>query len=123
MGSYVLIVDDNSDVQTLVMDVLEALGIEGREVHNGRQAVAMVQQNPPAAIVLDLMMPIADGFTTLIHLQGNRTSRQIPIIVLSSLIDGDRYVYRFPGVIGVMSKGNFSIEGFHALLKEAGIAA
>ena len=123
MDNYVLVVDDNPDVQKLMLDILEAFDVEGRKAFNGQQALDMVWEAPPTVIVLDLMMPVMDGFTMLTHLQGNQASRQIPVILLSALVDSsnNRHMQKFPGVIGVMAKGNFSIEAFRALLSQAGV--
>jgi CheY-like chemotaxis protein len=121
MSDYVLVVDDDPSVRSLLLDALTLMGVEGQVAMDGEQALEMVGENPPAAIVLDLRMPVLDGFSTLASLQSKQTSRQIPIILLSGMIDYDLRLYRLAGVVGVMSKGNFSLDGFRDLLTKAGI--
>jgi CheY-like chemotaxis protein len=121
MSDYVLIVDDDPSVRSLLLDALTLMGVEGQVAMDGEQALEMVGEDPPAAIVLDLRMPVLDGFSTLASLQSKQTSRQIPIILLSGMIDYDLRLYRLAGVVGVMSKGNFSLDGFRDLLTKAGI--
>jgi two-component system response regulator (stage 0 sporulation protein F) len=122
MSDYVLIVDDDPSVRSLLLDALTLMGIEGLDAANGEQALEMVGEDPPTAIVLDLRMPVLDGFNTLAGLQNKQASRQIPIILLSGMVGYDPRLYRLPGVVGVMSKGSFSLDGFRDLLVKAGLS-
>jgi CheY-like chemotaxis protein len=123
MAGYVLVVDDSPDVQQLVLDVLETYGISGQTADDGQEALSMIAESRPMAIILDLMMPVMDGFTTLTRLQTDPKNRNIPIILLSALVGTDPSLYKLPGVVGVMQKGDFSIEGFRYLLAQAGVMA
>jgi CheY-like chemotaxis protein len=120
-SGYVLVVDDNPDVQNLVLEVLKLLKISGEKASNGREALDKIAANRPDAIVLDLMMPEMDGFSMLAHLQSRRESRNIPIILLSAVINPDRNLYRLPGVVGIMEKSTFSVDGLRNLLAKAGV--
>jgi CheY-like chemotaxis protein len=118
LTDYVLIVDDDPDVIRLVMDVVEAFDMEGKEALNGERALELVNEEPPCAIVLDMMMPIMDGFDLIAQLQRISSGRTIPIIVLSALADvhNDIALRRLPGVIGVLSKGDFSMQKLQSML-------
>jgi len=118
---YILVVDDEPDVRQLMLDALESLGLKGRAVTNGREAIEAIQAEPPALVLLDLMMPGMDGFSALARLQRDRELRTIPIVIMSALADTDRQLYDFPGVIGVMPKGGFDLRRLRMLLKRAGI--
>lgn len=120
MSGYVLVVDDNPEVQMLVRDALQLLGTESRQAANGQQALAMITDEPPTAIILDLMMPIMDGFTMLTHLQHDPKNRAIPVILLSGLVDEAGRTSGLPGVIGVIRKDQFSVAGLRGLLVKAG---
>jgi CheY-like chemotaxis protein len=120
MSGYVLVVDDNPEVHLLLQDILEMVGVKSQKAYNGEQALAIVAENPPAAIILDLMMPVMDGFNMLAHLQGSRSSRKIPVILLSAIADYDSRMQSLPGVVGVMCKAHFSIENLLALLVKIG---
>lgn len=121
MSGYVLVVDDNPDVQNLVLEVLKLFDISGEKAANGQEALDKIAANRPAAIVLDLMMPEMDGFSTLAYLQSRRESRGIPIILLSAVISPGDKLKSMPGVVGVMEKSMFSVDGLRHLLKEAGV--
>ena len=109
MDGYVLVVDDQLDVRELIMDVLDSMGITGREAVNGVHALRIIQEKRPSAIVLDIMMPVMNGFTLLAHLQADRASRNVPIILLSGIADNTPQMRNLPGVIRVIRKGGFSV--------------
>ncbi|MBN1429035.1 MAG: response regulator [Anaerolineae bacterium] len=110
MDGYVLIVDDQLDVRQLIIDVLDSMGIASREAVNGAHALRVIQEKRPSAIVLDIMMPIMNGFTLLAHLQSDKASRKIPIILLSGIADNTPQMRNLPGVIRVIRKGGFSVK-------------
>lgn len=120
MADYVLVVDDDPDVLGLVMDVLEALDLEGRSAKDGQAALMEVYEEQPRAIVLDLMMPTMDGYHLIEKLQQTASGREIPIILLSALADNNDIQFRkLPGVVGVLSKGDFSMAKLQTLLTKA----
>lgn len=115
MTDYVLVVDDHPDVRHLIKDVLETMRIPAREAVNGEQALAIVDQQLPSAIVLDLMMPVMNGFTLLTQLYNRRPGRTIPVILLSGVAD-DQQMKALPGVVGVLKKGSFSVEELRSMM-------
>jgi CheY-like chemotaxis protein len=121
MRDYILVVDDDPEVRSLVVNMLKMMGMEGRKAVNGEHALKLIDEHPPRAIVLDLIMPVMDGFLTLTKLQTNQRSRHIPIILMSALTGNEHHVKKLPGVIGVMPKSQFSIDEFQLLLSQAGI--
>ena len=121
LGGYILVVDDDPDVCNLILEVLHLLGCEARKAVDGQQALQMVEEHPPQAIVLDLMMPTLNGFLTLTRLQKDQKLRAIPIILLSGLAETNCSIHKLPGVVGVMRKGDFSVDGLRTLLGRAGI--
>jgi CheY-like chemotaxis protein len=118
MSGYVLVVDDDPDVRRLVSDVLDVMGVERREAANGQQALDLVQENTPTLIILDLMMPVMDGFTMIARLHGNPVSRKIPVILLSAIADNEPHMRRLPGVVGVLRKGSFSLRDLSAMVTQ-----
>ncbi len=115
-----LIVDDDPTVRMLLEDTLELFGLPGKTAANGHEALRVIREELPAAIVLDLMMPHMNGFSTLATLQRDPVLRAIPVIVLSAIADIDRQMTAFPGVIGVLSKGRFDVDALQTLLRKAG---
>ena len=122
MRDYILVVDDDPDIRSLVINMLKMMGMEGRKAINGEHALKLIDEHPPKVIVLDLIMPVMDGFLTLTKLQTSQRSRHIPIILMSALSGNENHVKKLPGVIGVMPKSQFSIDDFQLLLTQAGIS-
>jgi CheY-like chemotaxis protein len=83
--STILVVEDNDDVREMMTVTLE---LEGHEVHtaaNGRQALAQLENGVrPCVILLDLMMPIMNGWELRSALQRDPRFKDIPIIVISA---------------------------------------
>ncbi len=121
MSDYILVVDDDPDVRRLISDVLRLFGLRGRHAVNGAEALALVYENPPRAIVLDVMMPVLDGLSLLTLLQRSRRGRHIPIILLSGLGDEAQRLRHLPGVVAVMCKSDFSLDTFRTTLRQAGV--
>ena len=79
-----LVVDDDPVVRGTVSSTLGAAGWEVVETENGRQALEQLATLRPTLILLDLMMPVMDGFDFLVELHANPEWREIPVIVLTS---------------------------------------
>ena len=121
MHDYVLIVDDDPDVRSFMSSSIDLYGMAARNAADGQQALAMIREQPPSAIILDLLMPAMSGFSTLSHLQNDPTSRSIPVIVVSGLAAAGGDVQRLPGVVGVMRKAAFSLDDLFTMLNKAGL--
>jgi CheY-like chemotaxis protein len=80
----VLVVDDDPDARALVRDALEDAGLEVRCEENGYDALRAVNEEAPDAVVLDLMMPVMDGFEFLEKLRENPYHQGLPVIVLTA---------------------------------------
>jgi DNA-binding response OmpR family regulator len=83
--SKILIVDDEPFNVDYLEQELEDLGYETVSAHNGQEALAQVAAAPPDLILLDVMMPIMDGFTVCRILKGDDETRLIPIIIMTAL--------------------------------------
>jgi CheY-like chemotaxis protein len=60
------------------------LGLKTLVAQDGRAALSMAQDGIPDLILLDLMMPILDGFQTMVYLRANDKTKDIPIIAVSN---------------------------------------
>lgn len=77
----VLLVDDEERIVTFLKTKLKGAGYEVFTAANGKEALEQVQAQEPDLIVLDMMMPVMDGFETLQQL---RTFSSVPVIILSA---------------------------------------
>ena len=84
---HVLVVDDEPPTRMLLRDPLEAYGYEVAEAENGRQALDCIAARSPDVILLDVMMPIMDGFELCRRLKRNEATAPIPILMVTALSD------------------------------------
>jgi PAS domain S-box-containing protein len=81
----ILIVDDTPENLRLLTKLLSKQGYQIRLAPNGEQALAVVENNMPDLIILDIIMPNMDGYTVCERLKANESTRDIPVIFLSAL--------------------------------------
>ena len=81
----ILVVDDEPSITHCVCQGLEMLGYRPRAAYNGQQALDEVTRERPDLVILDLAMPILDGYAVLDALRADPETRGIPVIVLSAL--------------------------------------
>jgi CheY-like chemotaxis protein len=84
---YVLVVDDDPAIRGLVADALRIEGYVVDLAAHGREALEALRARRPATIVLDLMMPIMDGFMFLEACHKERLCVGVPIVVISAVQD------------------------------------
>jgi two-component system chemotaxis response regulator CheY len=78
------VVDDDPDIRELLVSVLTDDGYEAAAARDGHEALAMLERWPADVVVLDLMMPVMDGWT---FAERMREKWSIPIVVLSAATD------------------------------------
>ena len=88
----VLLVEDDPATREVMMRTLDKAGWQVREAGNGREALQQLVLQKPRLILLDLMMPVMDGFDFLLEMRANAEWQDIPVIVLTAkdLTDEDR---------------------------------
>jgi len=82
-GKLVLVADDDPLVRELVSDVLAEAGFRTIRVSDGDEVMGLALKQSPVLIVLDVIMPRMDGYTTLTRLRGHRATQNIPVIILT----------------------------------------
>jgi CheY-like chemotaxis protein len=83
--SRVLVIDDDPDLGRIVRRVLELEGYDVVLSDDGLRGLAAAQRQRPDVIVLDLMMPVMDGYQVLSELQADPRTRDVPVVVLSAV--------------------------------------
>ncbi|HEX4064766.1 MAG TPA: response regulator [Acidobacteriaceae bacterium] len=87
----ILIADDRASSRELLRLVLERAGYEVIEAEDGQVALERARANPPDLILLDLQMPVMDGYQVLAALRSEPRFRTLPILALTaSAMRGDR---------------------------------
>jgi len=87
MSEKILIVEDEIDVAELLAHHLRGEGFSVEIVTNGRTALATVKNQPPALIVLDLMLPEISGLDLCRMIKSNPRTRSVPVVMLSARIE------------------------------------
>ena len=107
----VLIVEDDADARKLMRRLFEKEGWSVAEAENGSVALAAIESSPPSMVLLDLMMPVMDGFEFIEQLRKRSPGRDIPVVVHTAkdLTDQDRQRLR-GSVDNVLQKGGHTNE-------------
>ncbi len=120
-----LLAEDNEVAVLQVKKFLENEGYAVDVVRNGREALAYLQQNIPAGIILDLMMPEMNGFEVLAEIRTAKRTSGIPVLVLSAkeLTSEDREKLKGNNIHQFIQKGDIDRLGFlerlRAMLEKA----
>jgi len=90
----VLLVEDDLATREVMARTLEKSEWQVNEASNGREALDQLAREKPRLILLDLMMPVMDGFDFLLEMRANAEWQDIPVIVLTAkdLTDEDRRI-------------------------------
>jgi signal transduction histidine kinase/DNA-binding response OmpR family regulator/CHASE3 domain sensor protein len=116
----VLVVDDDPKAVALVSKHLQVAGYSPQGAYGGQEALDLVRSDPPALIVLDLMMPHVSGFDVVDGLRGHPDTADIPIIVLTAkLLDRRDHAMLSGKVQHVMEKTGFHSMALLAEVKRA----
>ena len=81
----VLVVDDEPDIVRYLEHVLRRLGYETASAANGAEALEKAAADPPDLVLLDVMMPVMDGFAVCQALRECEATRLVPVIVMTAL--------------------------------------
>ena len=128
-SSFVLIVDDDVDMAELVGVTLQEHGYLTRIASDGSIALDLLRTSElPSLIVLDLMMPIVDGFQLLARLRDEPRTASVPVIVLTARdLSNDEVKQLRRAAQGIQAKHTLNMGQFiaevqrHVALKEEGM--
>jgi CheY-like chemotaxis protein len=84
MMKQILVVDDDQLMHRLFQHHLERAGYQMISAMNGREALEIASRQPPALIVMDIMMPDTDGLAALRELQKSDATKSIPVIIITA---------------------------------------
>jgi putative two-component system response regulator len=105
MIGKILAVDDTPAALKLLTELLQAEGYEVRSAINGELALHSAISNPPELILLDVRMPVMDGFEVCRRLKAQPETRDVPIIFVSALSETNDKVNGFElGAVDFVTK-------------------
>jgi two-component system, cell cycle response regulator DivK len=118
MSRTILVVEDQEDNRQILRDLLGASDYEMLEAENGEEALAAVAKRRPDLILMDIQLPIMDGYETTRRLKANPDTKNIPIIVVTSYaLSGDEGKARDAGCDAYVTKP-YSPRALLAKIKE-----
>ena len=85
----VLIVEDFDDTRELLKMMVEMKGCDAAEATNGEEAVRMAASERPDLILMDLNLPVLDGWEATRRIRARRETQDIPIVAVSAQCSGD----------------------------------
>jgi putative two-component system response regulator len=91
-NSDILVVDDDAGVRRMIKRILGRSGYNVRTAHGGQEAYASIAESLPDLIILDLSMPMIDGFEVATYLKSNPKTKEIPIILITGLDNSENHV-------------------------------
>ncbi|MBF0290397.1 MAG: PAS domain S-box protein [SAR324 cluster bacterium] len=101
----VLVVDDIESNRILVKEVLVEAGLDVVEVDNGHSALLATDEYNPSVILMDIRMPVMDGYEATNKLRSNPKTSQIPIIAVSASVSiEEKNTFKDRGFDGYLSK-------------------
>jgi PleD family two-component response regulator len=83
----VLIADDDASTRLIMREVLEQAGFDIIEAANGKEALRCYESDSPDVILLDVEMPLLDGFSVCKKIREKETTRKTPICIVTGLDD------------------------------------
>lgn len=101
----ILIIDDSDAVRMLISVYLRAAGYKVLEAPNGQVGLAIAAEKSPDLILLDIAMPIMDGFSVCARVHQDKDLHTIPILMLSALSDTESKMRAFElGAVDYITK-------------------
>ena len=82
MSKRILVVEDQPDNRQIIRDMLARTDYEIAEAENGEEALAAIAKQRPDLILMDIQLPIMDGYTATSRIKADPTLRSIPIIAV-----------------------------------------
>ena len=101
----ILVVDDVADNVEILRDLLGMAGYEMVEAHDGAEGVAKAAEHKPDLILMDIQMPVMDGYEATRQIKANPELKSIPVIAVTSYaLSGDEEKTRAAGCDGYIAK-------------------
>jgi two-component system cell cycle response regulator DivK len=105
MRKCILVVEDQDDNRQILRDLLTSGGFDMIEAENGADAITAAEANRPDLILMDIQLPILDGYEATRRIKANPDLRSIPIIVVTSYaLSGDEEKARRAGCDDYVAK-------------------
>jgi len=105
MSKRILVVEDQEDNRRILRDLLNSVGFQILEAEDGARGVSAAEAQLPDLILMDIQMPVMDGYEATRRIKANPALRRIPVIVVTSYaLSGDEEKARAAGCDDYITK-------------------
>ena len=105
MSKRILVIEDTEDNRRILRDLLTSAGFDLIEAVDGEKGVLAATEGHPDLILMDIQLPIVDGYEAARRIKSNPATRHIPIIAVTSYaLSGDEAKAREAGCDGYIAK-------------------
>ena len=105
MSKTILVVEDQEDNRQILRDLLGSAGFRMIVAHDGEQAVTVARSERPNLILMDIQLPILDGYEATRSIKRDPELKHIPVIAVTSYaLSGDEERAREAGCDGYVAK-------------------
>jgi two-component system, cell cycle response regulator DivK len=105
MNKTILVVEDQEDNRQILRDLLASAGFRMIEAHDGQQAVTIARSQRPDLVLMDIQLPLVDGYEATRSIKRDPELKHIPIIAVTSYaLSGDETKAREAGCDGYVAK-------------------
>jgi two-component system, cell cycle response regulator DivK len=105
MNKIILVVEDQEDNRQILRDLLASSGFLMIEAHDGQQALAMARSQRPDLILMDIQLPVVDGYEATRSIKRDPELKHIPVIAVTSYaLSGDEERAREAGCDAYVAK-------------------
>jgi signal transduction histidine kinase/DNA-binding response OmpR family regulator len=119
-SNCVLIIEDHVDTRAMMARVVERAGFSVQQAANGREGIEQLQASTPDIILLDLMMPVMDGFDFIVKMRANEQWRELPVVVITAKDLSESEKQFLSGrVQNALEKGAYTREHLLAMVRSA----
>jgi two-component system cell cycle response regulator DivK len=105
MSKKILVVEDTEDNRQILRDLLSMAGYDMIEARDGAEGVAQASEHRPDLILMDIQMPVMDGYEATRRIKADPALKEIPVIAVTSYaLSGDEEKARDAGCDGYIAK-------------------
>ena len=105
MSKRILVVEDQEDNRAILRDLLQSVGYELVEAVNGEEALSIALEHKPDLILMDIQLPVVDGYEATRRIKAEPALQGIPVIAVTSYaLSGDEEKAREAGCDDYVTK-------------------
>lgn len=107
----IMIIEDDDFLRSLAVTKLQSSGFDTESSSNGQDGLSKLQASVPDLLILDLMLPVMNGFDVLRSIRNDQNLKNLPVIVFSNMgEEKDIKMCLDLGITDYMIKSNFTLD-------------